>query len=144
MKFFLSICAVAIISALVVPFFLNVDDKPIMSVDEVIDDATPAALQSRTQVFKWRDDHGHWQFGEAPPEGQVAEPVKVQDKITRMDDDWHGETLTPASKRDVKLAAPGIAAYVDGGRALMERATTEVDRLNERTKNLEQMRQGLN
>lgn len=144
MKFFLSICAVAVIGALIVPFFLNVGGKPIMSVDEVIDDATPAALQTPTQVFKWRDEHGHWQFGETPPEGEVAEPVEVQDKITRMDDDWHGEALTPASKPDVKLAAPGIAAYLDGGRTLMEQATTEVDRLNERTKNLEQRRQDLN
>ncbi|MGI9327101.1 MAG: hypothetical protein ACR2PZ_17920 [Pseudomonadales bacterium] len=144
MKFFLTICTLAVIGALVVPFFLNVGGKPIMSVDAVIDDATPAALQSPTQVFKWQDKHGLWQFGETPPEGQAVEPVEVQDKITRMDDDWHGEALTPASKPAVKLPTPGFAAYADGGRALMEQATTEVDRLNERTKKLEQMRQDLN
>ena len=143
MKFFLSICVIAVVGALAAPFFLQVGGKPVMTVDDVINDATPAALQTPTQIYKWQDAQGHWHFGEQPPADQPAQTLDVQDKIIRMEDGWHGEPLTQPDRTDVKFQTPGIAAYADGGRALMEQATVEVERLNERTEKLEKMRSEL-
>lgn len=140
MRPMLIICALAVLGALIAPFFLTVGGKPIMTVDDVVDDATPDVLQSPTEIYRWQDANGTWHFGEQPPSDGVAESVSVEDKITRMDSSWHVNPLEPATAPKAEFQAPGIAAYADGGKKLMEQATAEVEKLNQRTEALEAMR----
>ncbi|MFK7913984.1 MAG: DUF4124 domain-containing protein [Pseudomonadales bacterium] len=136
----LIICALAVLGALVAPFFLKIGGQPIMTIDEVVDDATPDALHTPTEIYRWQDADGSWHFGQQPPSGSNAESVSVEDKITRMDKGWHVNPLDAGPKPAADFEVPGIAAYADGGKQLMQKATAEVENLNQRTQALEALR----
>ncbi|MEM1435954.1 MAG: DUF4124 domain-containing protein [Pseudomonadota bacterium] len=145
MKLFSIICIVVLLGALCAPFFITVNGKPMLTLDRVIDDATPEALDTPTVVYRWQDEQGRWQFGEQPPPSVAAEQISVDDRITRMDDGWHVKPLTEAeTKPALDLQAPGIAGYVQGGQQLMDKAAAEVEKLNERAEQMEAMRRNLN
>lgn len=139
------ICIIVLLAALVGPFFIKVGGKPIMTLDDLVPDAVPAALSTPTEVYRWQDANGRWHFSEAAPADGTAERLTVDDKITRMDDGWHVKPLTGDGGRSaVKLTAPGIAGYVQGGAQLMDKANIEVDKLNERVTEMEALRRSVN
>ena len=142
MKPFAILCIVALLGALVVPFFLTVNGKQILTVDKVIDDATPAALTTPTAVYRWRDANGQWHFGEAPPAGQAAEQLALEERITALDSGWHVKPLvSDEPKPELGMTAPGVAGYVEAGQRLMHQAAGQVDAINQRTAELESLRQ---
>ena len=136
----LIICAIAILGALIAPFFLKVGGKPIMTIDAVVEDATPAVLHAPTEIYRWQDADGTWHFGQEQPDGIQAQSISVEDKITPMDSGWHVNPLDAGPKPDVEFEVPGVAAYADGGKKLMQKATAEVENLNQRTATLEALR----
>lgn len=145
MKPFAVICILVLLGALVAPFFITVNGQPLLSLDKVLSDMTPDAVNTPTEVYRWQDENGSWHFGEAPPAAVAAERVRVDDRITPMDSGWHVKPLTePGTKSSLGMTAPGIAGYVQGGQALMDKAAVEVQKLNERTDRMASMRRGLN
>lgn len=144
MKLLAVVCILALLGALVAPFFLTVNGKPMLTLDKVVDDATPDALETPTEVFRWQDANGQWHFGEAPPDGQSAEQIALEERITGLDAGWHVKPLdSDKPKPELGIAAPGVAGYVEAGQKLMNQAATQVDVLNQRTAELEAMRQQL-
>ena len=145
MKLFATLCIIALLGALCAPFFISVNGKPMLTLDKVIDDATPDGLSTPTNVYRWQDEHGRWQFGEQPPRSVPAERVSVDDRITRMDDGWHVKPLTAVGDEPaLGLQVPGVTGYVQGGQQLMDKAAAEVEKLNERANQMERMRRDLN
>ena len=141
MKLFSILCILALLGALLAPFFLTVNGKPMLSLDEVLDDAAPDTLDTPATVYRWQDEQGQWHFGEAAPEDRRAEQISVEERITALDDGWHVKPLTgDGEKPALGIAAPGIAGYVSAGQQLMDNAATQVDALNERTAQLEALR----
>ena len=91
MKPFLFLIGLVVLAAIAAPFFLTIKGQALMTVDEVLDDATPNVMKTKTQIYRWQDEHGVWQFGEEPPANtSTAESVEIEDKITGLSRDWHG------------------------------------------------------
>ena len=144
MKPFAILCILALLGALAAPFFLTVNGKPVLTIDKVVDDATPDALTTPTEVYRWQDANGQWHFGEAPPEGQSAEQVALEERITGLDAGWHVKPLdSDKPKPEVGMTAPGVAGYVEAGQKLMNQAAVQVDTINQRTAEMEALRQRL-
>ncbi len=88
-KFPFVMLTLALLAALVAPFFLRgPDGQPLMTIDDFIE--TPAASISitPTNVYRWQDEYGVWQFGDEPPLGVEAQVMEIRDKITRVKSDW--------------------------------------------------------
>jgi hypothetical protein len=147
MKPFLILCSLAVLAAVVGPFFMKVNGQPIMTTDKLIDDSTPDALKAPTTVYRWQDAQGNWHFGNERPEdtaGQRVETIAVEERMTRLGSGWQGRPLTPAGEKpEVEFEVPGIAGYVKSGKAVMQDAVRETQKLNQRTEQLEAMRQSL-
>lgn len=147
MKPFLILCSLAVLAAVVGPFFMKVNGQPIMTPDQLIDDSTPDALKAGTKVYRWQDERGNWHFGNEAPEdaaGLRVEAIEVEERMTRLDSGWQGRPLTPAGQTpEVEFEVPGIAGYVKNGKAVMQDAVRETQKLNQRTEQLEAMRQSL-
>ncbi len=145
MKPFLVLCGGAVIAAVVAPFFLKIDGVPLMTTDELIDDHTPAALKTPTRVYRWQDADGSWHFGSEPPpdaHGARVESIEIEERITTLERGWQGRSAKPSTAPKAP-EIPGIAGYVSGGKAVMDDAVREVEKLNQRTEQLEAMRQSL-
>lgn len=144
MKLFSILCIIVLLGALCAPFFITVNGKPMLTLDQVIDDARPDALTPTTEVYRWQDEHGRWHFSEQPPADTAAERVSVDDRITGMDSGWHVKPLTePGTRPALGMQAPGIAGYVQGGQQLMDKAAAEVEKLSERAEQMEHLRRNL-
>lgn len=140
-----TVCAIAVLAAMAGPFFLKIDGQPIMTVDQVVSDISPAGPDTGTEVFRWQDAEGNWHFAQQPPPGIHAEALMIEDKITPTGQSLRGQNRpdkseSTSSAQAPKFAVPGIAAYADGGKKLMENAKSEVEKLNQRTLTLEQLR----
>ena len=89
MRPFYVILVLALIAALGAPFFMEgPTGQPLMTVDDFVDDNVP---RPPTQVYRWQDEHGVWQFGESPAEGTDAEPVDVSQNLTPFEAQWAAE-----------------------------------------------------
>lgn len=89
MKIFIKLLLLALVGALAAPFFLKgPNGLPLLNykdfiptTDSVINSVTP---KTETQLYKWKDAKGHWQFGDTPPEGSLAEKMQVKTQINEM------------------------------------------------------------
>ncbi len=91
MKLFYVMIAAALIGAIALPFFIKgPDGKPIVTMDKMIDDtAADIVPQKPVEMYRWQNEHGIWQFGEAPPEQVVATQLKVDTShTTTMGAEW--------------------------------------------------------
>ncbi len=137
MKPFYTLIGLVLLAALVAPFFITLQGQPLMTVDEVLDDATPDALKSTTEVYRWQDEHGVWQFSEEPPpqaSAHAAETVQIEDKITSLGKQWHGG-IRPRTPSTPTQPIPGIGGLLQG-KELMDAAQSQVGNANQRTEQL--------
>lgn len=89
MKIFTKLLLLAVVGALAAPFFLKgPNGLPLLNYkdfiptkDSMIKSVTP---KTETQLYKWKDAKGHWQFGDTPPEGSNAEQMQVKTQINEM------------------------------------------------------------
>lgn len=117
---------------------MTLQGQPLMTVDEVLDDATPSALKSSTEVYRWQDEHGVWQFSEEPPpqaSAHSAETVQIEDKITSLGKRWHGGIRASAPSTPT-MPIPGIGGLLQG-KAMMDTAQSQVSNANQRTEHLD-------
>ena len=136
MKPFLVILGIILLAALAAPFFLSLNGKPLMTVDEVLDDATPTALKSTTNIYRWQDEQGVWQFGEEPPaNSNGAQSVQIEDKITNLGKGWHGG-IRRAAPAAPPIPIPGIGGLLQG-KEMMDAAKQQVGNLNQRTEHMD-------
>lgn len=136
MKPFLILLSLAVVAALAAPFFLKIGGQPIMTVGDVLDDATPEALKTKTDIYRWQDEHGVWQFGEEPPaQTGVAQVVDVEDKITGLERGWDGGGRRSAPQTP-NMPIPGVGGLLQG-KEIMEAAKTQVGNLNQRNEHME-------
>lgn len=135
MKPFLFLIGLAVLGAIAAPFFLTIKGQPLMTVDEALDDATPNLMKSKTNIYRWQDEHGVWQFGEEPPANTSAvESVEIEDKITGLSRDWHGGGRRRAPTQPT-MPIPGVGGLLQG-KEMMEAAKAQVGNLNQRTEHL--------
>ncbi len=116
MRLFYLILALALIAAVVAPFYMKgPTGQPLMRVSDVIDDSLPA---QETTVYRWQDAEGIWQYGDTPPEHVDAEPVEVSPNITPIKTDWAAEWAARHPEEqavDNGTMAPGTATVGDIG-----------------------------
>lgn len=136
MKPFFLLLGVVVLGALAAPFFLTINGQPLMTVDEALEDATPDILQPTTQVYRWQDEQGVWQFGEQPPASvSGAMAVEIEDKITGLGREWHGGGRRKAPSQ-TPLPTPGVAGLLQG-KEVMDAARTQAGNINKRTEHID-------
>ncbi len=142
MKLFYVLITLALIGAVGAPFFLNgPTGQPLMSVDQVIDDSVP---RLPTKVYRWKDRHGVWQFGESPPESVTAEPVDVSENLTPFEAEWAAEWdarhADEGASHSVNIpsgspSVPDLGNIYDG--AAIEKAEAAAGMMEERIEDLQ-------
>lgn len=100
----------ALIAAVVAPFYLKgPDGMPLMTVDKFVDDNTPEALVTPTEVYRWQDADGVWQFGDEPPATAGAQAVEIRPNITPIKADWVAQLEAQEAE---KAAASGTSTVI--------------------------------
>lgn len=138
MKPFFILISLVLVAAIAAPFFLTLQGQPLITVDEVLDDATPDLLKTSTEVYRWQDEHGGWHFSEEPPpQANVrnAETVQIEDKITSLGKQWHGGIRSQSPSVSTQ-PIPGIGGLLQG-KAMMDEAQSQVSNANQRTEHLD-------
>ena len=133
LRLFVRFMAVVLTLAIAAPFYLtDPGGRPLLSLDRVTrhlrlpsavaemweDPAPEGADKLRVEgvaVYRWRDEHGIWQFGEAVPEGIAAEAVDVQSRITPLGSDWR---VKNAHEESPGSMVPGLTGSPLGGNPL--------------------------
>ena len=106
-----------------------------MTIDSALEDATPDILQPSTEIYRWQDEHGVWQFGEQPPDGAgAAQQVQIEDKITSLGREWHGGSRRPSAP-STPTPTPGVAGLLQG-KEVMDAARTQAGNINQRTEHI--------
>lgn len=67
------------------------DGKPILSVDQMVDDTVAASVPAKPmEMYRWKNEQGIWEFGESPPEQVVAAKLRVDNsRTTTMGAEWN-------------------------------------------------------
>ena len=116
MRLFYLIVSLALIAAVVAPFYIKgPTGQPLMRVSDVLDDTLPV---QETTVYRWQDAEGVWQYGDTPPASVNAEPVEVRPNITPIKADWAAEwSARHPEEQAVEngTMAPGTATVSDIG-----------------------------
>ncbi len=133
LRLFVRFMAVVLTLAIAAPFYLtDPGGRPLLSLDRVTrhlrlpsavsdvweDPAPEGTDKLRVEgvaVYRWRDEYGIWQFGEAVPEGIAAEAVDVQSRITPLGSDWRVENADEESSGSM---VPGLTGSRLGGSPL--------------------------
>ncbi|MEE8042064.1 MAG: hypothetical protein V3T15_04620 [Pseudomonadales bacterium] len=133
LRLFVRFMAVVLTLAIAAPFYLtDPGGRPLLSLDRVTrhlrlpsavsdvwEDPAPEGTEKLrvegVAVYRWRDEYGIWQFGEAVPEGIAAEAVDVQSRITPLGSDWRVENADEESSGSM---VPGLTGSRLGGSPL--------------------------
>lgn len=85
------IIILALIGALAAPFILKKPDgTPMMTLKQFMPDASSSIKQLKslgkadTQLYRWKDEKGHWQYSDTPHESAQGEKFQVQTTINSM------------------------------------------------------------
>ena len=129
MKLFYGVMMLVLVGALALPFFLKgPSGEPIMSVDGAITDAindtksggrsgTDVSSGTPTEMYRWQDEHGVWQFGEQPPAHlqavSTAESQEISPQVWKVAVD-HSRTNTMGREWVIE---PVVSAARVGGNA---------------------------
>ncbi len=67
------------------------DGKPILAVDQMLDDAVADIVPAEPmEMYRWKNEQGIWEFGELPPEQVVAAKISVDNsRTTTMGSEWN-------------------------------------------------------
>ncbi len=117
------IIGLALIGAMVLPFFMTgPDGLPLMTMDKFIDDNTPEVLDTPTEVYRWKDADGVWQFGDTPPETVNAETVEIEENLTPIKATWAAELKAREAQAGEANTGPNVKILHDayGGKALQK------------------------
>lgn len=152
MKMFYGMMVLMLLGALALPFFMKgPNGEPIMTVDKFVGDSVTSIVPSKpTEMFRWQDEHGVWQFGERPPEATAAARLSVDSSRTNsMGSEWDMTEVVsqagdadpvnfkmPNSLSDAYKAAPELMGATQRAAKAMNSRTSEMDEL------LEQMNKG--
>lgn len=83
-----------LLAALIAPFFIKgPTGEPIMTVSDFVPETPEILVSNSTEVYRWQDEHGNWQFGDDKnkPAQQAAEQVVIEENITRIETNWSDE-----------------------------------------------------
>lgn len=157
-RLFVRFMAAVLVTAIAAPFYLTgPGGHPILSLDRITSKLRlPAAVAEVFEkparegsdklrvvgatVYRWEDQYGIWQFGEAPPEGVDAEAMEVQSSITPLGADWVVEvpeqddadpmpSAVPGNPLEVYAQAPELIDRAKQVAAQMEARNQELDLL---------------
>ncbi len=91
MSLFYKLIILGLIGALAAPFIIKKPDgTPIMTLKQFMPDASSSIKQLKsigkadTQLYRWKDEKGHWQYSDTPHESAQAEKIQVQATINSM------------------------------------------------------------
>jgi|TARA_B110000263_G_scaffold245380_1_gene254863 hypothetical protein len=104
------------------PFFIKgPDGKPLLTIDEIMADLSPANLipnavksaaepsaPALTKVYRWQDENGVWQFSDNPNDAPGAEVMELDGKINTI------ESVAPQPVTKSPTAIPGVATVSPG------------------------------
>lgn len=80
-----------LLGALALPFFMKgPTGEPIMTMDKMVGDSVTKLIPKKpTELYRWQDEHGVWQFGERAPDAQDAAKLSVDTSNTNsMGSEW--------------------------------------------------------
>ncbi len=91
MPLFYKLIILGLIGALAAPFIIKKPDgTPMMTLKQFMPDTTRSinklknASKADTQLYRWKDAKGHWQYSDTPQDSQSAEKFKVKSPIISM------------------------------------------------------------
>lgn len=151
MKAFLFFMALLVILALVAPFFLQVNGKAIMTVEDDLPDPTALVPKPEQAVYRWQDADGVWHFSESPPTSGDAERITLRPNIDAMPATSLAPAAASTADNDPPPAPaspvrtdliPGIGGLLQG-KALMQEAQEQADALEARGAHLDAALQDL-
>ncbi|MEH6346557.1 MAG: DUF4124 domain-containing protein [Bermanella sp.] len=85
MSLFYKLIILGLILALASPFIMKKPDgTPFMTWQQLMPDDVKSSFKKDTQLYRWKDDKGHWQYTDTPPENNQAERIVVKATINSM------------------------------------------------------------
>jgi hypothetical protein len=88
MKFFTKLLLLALVAALVAPFFIKgKNGEPLLNFNDFVSGNTAISgfePKKPTKMYKWKNSKGEWQFGDTPPEDSNASEMHVKTQINSM------------------------------------------------------------
>ncbi len=85
MSLFYKLIILGLLLALAAPFIMKKPDgTPFMTWQQLMPDNVKSAIKKDTQLYRWKDDKGHWQYTDTPPENNQAERIAVKTTINSM------------------------------------------------------------
>ncbi|MEY8205854.1 MAG: DUF4124 domain-containing protein [Bermanella sp.] len=91
MPLFYKVIILALIGALAAPFIMKKPDgTPMMTFKQFMPDASKSIDQltamgkTQPQLYRWKDEKGHWQYSDSPHESAQGEKFQVQATINAM------------------------------------------------------------
>ena len=150
MKLFYAMMVLMLLGALALPFFMKgPGGEPIMTVEKMVGESVTQLVPTEpTQMYRWQDEHGVWQFGERAPEEVVAAMLSVDGARTNsMGSEWNlSEVVSQAGARDpVDFKMPN--SLTDAYRAapeLMGATKRAAQAMNGRQEEMDDLLQQLN
>ncbi len=107
MPLFYKLIILGLIGALAAPFIIKKPDgTPMMTLKQFMPDATRSINKLKnigkedTQLYRWKDAKGHWQYSDTPHESQSSENFKVTTQINSMKTIELPEGFREAKKTD--------------------------------------------
>lgn len=106
-------------------FIKEPDGKPLLTIDELMADLSPANLipdavksaaepsaPALTKVYRWQDENGVWQFSDNPNDAPGAEVMELDGKINTIESvaPQPPATKSPTAIPGVATVSPGQAA----------------------------------
>ncbi len=134
-----------VIAALVAPFFLEIDGKPLMRPEDALPNPKAMLPTAEPAIYRWQDADGVWQFSETPPANGGAEKMSIRPNIDPMP-----ATKLPTEAEPVAAcgppgpAAPSPLSTIPGiggllqGKELMHEAQAQADALEKRGANMDE------
>lgn len=99
--------------------------------------------QTKSEIYRWKDSNGQWQFSDTPPANQTAETMNVSGNLNKdlvatyepVQEDSIGEDSTNNDPTSTESLAPTTVSP-SGVSKLMEDANNIQKRIDERTDQL--------
>ncbi len=117
MSLFYKLIILGLLLALAAPFIMKKPDgTPFMTWQQLMPDNVKSAIKKDTQLYRWKDDKGHWQYTDTPPGNNQAEKIAVKTTINSMKtielpEGYQAKKQEPENQQDQKtyvLKTPSV------------------------------------